>query len=165
MESRAEYGIARKLAERAETLVVVETSAGGLVSSHLTAIPGSSTWFVGGVVAYSSAARQRWLDVPEENTQRVGAVSAEAALALARAGRDRLGASWGAAETGIAGPQAGRRSAKPVGLAYVAVVGTIQGQAVERVVEVATGLGEREAKRGAFATALLHLLLEMVSHP
>jgi nicotinamide mononucleotide (NMN) deamidase PncC len=86
-------------------------------------------------------------------------VSAEAALVLARAAREVLRTTWAVAETGIAGPQVGRRSSKPVGLTYVAVAGLFAGQNVERVVEVFTGLGEREGNRRAFADAALSLLL------
>ncbi len=159
-ESGTEVLIARRLLGASETLVVVETSAGGLVSARLTALPGSSGWFLGGATVYSATARLRWLGLSAEATRASGVVSPETALALARAGREFLGATWGAAETGIAGPQTGRRSTKPVGLAYVAVAGQSRGRDVERVVEVSTGLDDRDANRRAFADALLRLLLE-----
>ena len=163
VEDSLEVEIARRLAEASETLSVVETSVGGLVSSRLTAIPGSSAWFLGGAAVYSATARLQWLGLAPEPTRSAGVVSAETALALARAGRDRLGATWGAAETGIAGPQTGRRSTKPVGLGYVAVVGRAGDREVERVEEVSTGLDDRGANREAFATALLGLLLASLS--
>ncbi len=109
--------------------------------------------FVGGVVAYSNPAKVELLGVPPELIA-AGAVSPEVALAMARGARRRFGADWGVAETGIAGPQAGRRSPKPAGLAYVAVAGP-----VERVLEVRTGSGRRAANRRAFARAALSLLL------
>lgn len=158
-EIRAEHQVAVLLTERAETLAVVEASSGGLIASRLTAIPGSSAWFIGGVVAYSAESRRRWLGIEPEATRQIGSVSAEAALVLARAAREVLRTTWAVAETGIAGPQVGRRSSKPVGLTYVAVAGLFAGQNVERVVEVFTGLGEREGNRRAFADAALSLLL------
>lgn len=159
-EANSEIEIAEQLADRSETLALVETSAGGLVSWRLTAVPGSSAWFSGGVVAYSSAARERWLGISPEASH--GSVSVESALGLARAVRESLGTTWGAAETGIAGPQTGRRSAKPAGLAYVAVAGLPAGQVVEQVEEVATGLEGRDANRRAFAEALLDLILRVL---
>lgn len=155
--------IARQLVGRGESLAVAETSAGGLACRRITALAGSSAWFLGGVVAYSSVAKERWLGIGADELRATGAVSAEAALALARAARSALGATWGAAETGIAGPQTGRRSTKPVGLGYVAIVGEREGQVAERVVEVSTGLDDREANQEAFAEALLHALLESLS--
>jgi len=160
---KREADIARGLAERGETLAVVEASAGGLACSRLTAIPGSSRWFLGGVVAYSARAKERWLGLGPEALPGTGVVSPEAAVALARAVRQALGATWGAAETGIAGPQVGRRSSKPTGLGYVAVVGEAGGAPVERVAEVATGLDDRGANQAAFAEALLALLAQCVS--
>ena len=162
-EHGAEIEVARRLLEASETLVVVETSAGGLLSSRLTAIPGSSAWFLGGATVYSAAARQRWLGLSGEATRAAGVVSAETALGLARAGRDSLDATWGAAETGIAGPQTGRRSTKPVGLGYAAVVGRVRGKEVERVQEISTGLDDREANRQAFADALLRLISDSIA--
>ncbi len=159
-QRRAEDEIAARLAAASETLAVVETSAGGLVSARLTAIPGSSAWFLGGAITYSAAARSRGLGLSADATRAFGAVSAETALALAGSVRECLGATWGAAETGIAGPQTGRRSTKPAGLAYIAVVGRSRGREVERVAEVSTGLDDRDINRNAFASALLGLLLE-----
>lgn len=152
--------LASLLGRRGETLAIAEASAGGRASSLLTAIPGSSAWFVGGVVAYSNSAKTRLLGVSPEELATAGAVSPEGALALARGARAVLGASWGAAETGIAGPRSGRRSAKPPGLAYVAVVGEVDGHRVERVREVETGLDDRAANQAAFAEALVKLVVE-----
>ncbi len=110
--------------------------------------------FKGGIIAYSNIAKVELLGVPPDLLETVGAVSPEVALAMARGARRFFGADWGVAETGIAGPQTGRRSAKPVGLAWVAVAGP-----VERVVEVRTGSGRRALNRRAFARAALDLLL------
>jgi len=110
--------------------------------------------FKGGIVAYSNAAKAELLGVSPELIATAGAVSPEVARAMARGARRLFGADWGVAETGIAGPQTGRRSPKPAGLAYLAVSGP-----VERVVEVRTGRGRRAANRRAFARAALGLLL------
>jgi PncC family amidohydrolase len=150
--------IAAFLAQRGETVSVAETAAGGLISAALVAIPGASAWFLGGAVAYGGMAKARWLGLEAESFAPDGVVSARGAMALARAVRDSLGATWGLAEVGIAGPQTGRRSRKGAGLAYVAVSGP---QEVWR--EVFTGEGQRVTNQGAFALAALRLLRETLA--
>jgi PncC family amidohydrolase len=147
--------IAERLRARHETLAVAESACGGLLSHLLTSLPGSSVWFAGGVVAYSNQAKLALLAIPQDVLTAAGAVSPACALAMARGAQARLGTHWGIGETGIAGPQAGRRSAKPAGLAYVAVYSP----GIERVREVQTGLDERAANKEAFARAALELLL------
>jgi nicotinamide-nucleotide amidase len=150
--------IAAALTERGQTVAVAEASAGGRLSAALTAVPGSSAWFLGGAIVYSAAAKELLLGVGATDLAASGAVDPAAALLLARAVRDRLGATWGVAETGVAGPQGGRRSRKPAGLAYVAVVGPPG----EPVREVRTGRDEREANQQAFAFEALALLGEVL---
>lgn len=145
--------IAQALTERGETLAVAETAAGGSISAALLAVPGASAWFLGSAVAYSAGAKLAWLDLAPEAFGPASVVSAEGALLMARAAQTRLGATWGLAEAGIAGPQTGRRSRKPAGLVYVAVAGPH-----ETWGEVRTGLDGREANQQAFAAAALSLL-------
>ena len=147
--------IAAALVARGETLAVVEASAGGRLCAALTAIPGSSRWFLGGAVAYSAVAKAALLDLAPVETAGRGAVEAATALLLARAVRRKLRADWGLAETGIAGPQAGRRSRKPAGLCLVALAGP----GGEQAREVLTGLDDREANQQAFAEAAARALL------
>jgi nicotinamide-nucleotide amidase len=148
--------IAAILTERGQTLAVVEASAGGRLSAALTAIPGSSAWFLGAAIAYSAVAKEALLGIGGSEMASSGAVGASAALLLARAALRRLGATWAVAESGIAGPQGTHRSPKPPGLAYVAVVGP-NGQAVR---EIQTGCGERASNQQAFAASALALLTE-----
>jgi nicotinamide-nucleotide amidase len=148
--------IAAVLAERGQTLAVAEASAGGRLSAALTSIPGSSAWFLGAAVVYSAAAKEVFLGVSAAELASQGAVDPDAALLLARAVRQRLNAGWGLAETGIAGPQGGRRSRKPAGLVYVASIGP----SGEEVREHRTGQDEREANQQAFADYSLALLAE-----
>ena len=150
--------LAALLVARGETLAVAETAAGGLISATLLGVPGASAWFLGGAVAYSAQAKQAWLALPPGALGGHGSVSAPAAQALARAVQAQLGATWGLAETGIAGPQTRRRSSKPAGLVYLAVAGR-----VARVVERRTALGDRSANQRAFADAALDLLLEALA--
>ena len=147
--------IAALLAAQGETLAVAETTAGGLISAMLTEVPGASRWFLGGATAYGVLAKSRWLGLDAASFGAGGAVSVDAARLMADAARTILGATWAVAETGIAGPQAGRRSTKPAGLAYIAIAGP---HPLER--ELCTGLPGRSENQRAFATAALALLRE-----
>lgn len=149
--------IAEALLRRRETLAVAESAAGGRLGDLLTDRPGSSAWFCGGILPYSNAGKQRVAGLSPEALAEHGAVSPETAIALADSARRLYGATWGIGETGIAGPQTGRRSSKPAGLAYVAVVGP---NGKRRVREVNTGFDGRAANKQAFALAALGLLAE-----
>ena len=100
------------------TLAVAESCTGGGLAARLTERPGSSRWFLGGVIAYSNSAKQDLLGVDNRLLERHGAVSAEVAAAMARGVRRRLGSDLGVAITGIAGPDADGTD-KPVGLTHV----------------------------------------------
>lgn len=149
--------IAERLIARGEFLAVAESAAGGRISDLLTDRAGCSAWYAGGIVVYSAASKQYLTGLSAEALKEHGAVSVETALALAEGVRRRFGTAWGIGETGIAGPQTGRRSSKPAGLAYVAVVGP---DGVERRVEVNTGLDSRLENKQQFAVAALRLLAE-----
>jgi len=138
------------LVQRGETVAVAETAAGGLISSALVAVAGASAWFQGGVVAYGAGAKTRLLGLPPEAFLPHGVVSEAAAQAMAQAVRDSVGATWGLAEVGIAGPQIGRRSRKGAGVAYLAICG---GLTLTQVVR--TGRDDRAVNQRAFATAAL----------
>jgi PncC family amidohydrolase len=154
--------VAERLLARGEKVAVAETSAGGLVNHALTDIAGSSKWYAGGAVPYTTVAKAALCGLDPEAVAAEGSVSAYTAREMARGIRGRLGAGWGIAETGIAGPQAGRRSPKPAGVTYLAVAGEVTGRAVEREREIATGASDRLANKEAFAAALLGLLLETI---
>jgi nicotinamide-nucleotide amidase len=102
------------------TLAVAESCTGGLVSHWLTNIPGSSTYFQGGVVSYSNQLKEQLLQVPIEMLREHGAVSQEVAEAMATGIKRLAQVDLGAAVTGIAGPSGGTPE-KPVGLVYIAV--------------------------------------------
>jgi nicotinamide-nucleotide amidase len=137
--------------QRGLTLAAAESCTGGLVSARLTAIAGSSDVFRGGVVAYANEVKESELGVPHDVLERHGAVSAEAARAMAEGVRERLGADVGVAVTGVAGPGGGSEE-KPVGLVFVHAVGP-DGEEARR-----TELpGDREMIRGRATAASLHL--------
>ena len=140
------------LKDRRETVAVAESSTGGLVSAALLAVAGASAFFLGGGVIYTHEARRALLAVPDEALAGVRPVTPEYALRLARAVRERLGATWGLAESGVAGPT-GNRYGDPPGRTSVAVAGP-----VEKAVAVETNGADREANMWAFAEATLDLL-------
>lgn len=110
------------LDERGLHVAAAESCTGGLVMGRLTDVPGSSTWFLGGVVAYDNDVKVRELGVPLDVIGRHGAVSEPVAAAMAAGVRARFGADLGIGVTGIAGPTGGT-AAKPVGTVVVAVDG------------------------------------------
>lgn len=138
------------------TLVTAESLTGGGVSAALTAIPGTSSYFLGGIVAYCNPAKASLLHVPQEILDRVGAVSAECAEAMANGVREVFGATFAVSTTGIAGP-GGATARKPVGLVYVALAGP-DGTTVEEH----RFAGDREAVTGQAIHAALTLLHDRV---
>jgi nicotinamide-nucleotide amidase len=112
--------VARMLTENRATIAVAESCTGGLLAERLTNIPGSSSYFLGGVVCYSNELKSALVDVPAELIESKGAVSPEVALALAEGIRKRTGATIGVGVTGIAGPGGGTPE-KPVGLVHIGI--------------------------------------------
>jgi len=112
--------VARALTENRATIAVAESCTGGLLAERLTNIPGSSVYFLGGVVCYSNELKSSLVDVPAELIESKGAVSPEVALALADGIRKRTGATIGVGVTGIAGPGGGTPE-KPVGLVHIGI--------------------------------------------
>jgi nicotinamide-nucleotide amidase len=104
------------------TVAVAESCTGGLLTSRLTDVPGSSAYVERGAIAYSNAAKTEWLGVDPEVIARHGAVSEPVALAMAEGIRARTGATFGVGVTGIAGPGGGTPG-KPVGTVAIAVSG------------------------------------------
>jgi nicotinamide-nucleotide amidase len=106
------------------TLAAAESCTGGLLAQRLTAIPGSSRYFLGGAVVYADRLKTTFADVPEELVQSEGPVSEPVARAMAEGIRRRTGASVGIGITGIAGPGPGAPgpdAKKPIGLVYIAI--------------------------------------------
>jgi nicotinamide-nucleotide amidase len=112
--------VAHEMTLNQATVATAESCTGGLLAERLTRVPGSSSYFLGGVVCYSNDLKTAWADVPAELIQSKGAVSPEVAQALAQGIRRRIGATLGIGITGVAGPSGGSPE-KPVGLVYIAL--------------------------------------------
>jgi nicotinamide-nucleotide amidase len=143
--------------ERGLTLGTAESCTGGLVAARLTSVPGASEAFHGAVVAYSNAVKAAELGVPEALLAEYGAVSAEAAAAMAHGARSRLGVDVAVSVTGVAGPGGGTEE-KPVGLVFLHAAGP------ESELAATFDLpGDREAIRGRSAVSALHLVRRLLT--
>jgi PncC family amidohydrolase len=109
------------LQQRGETVATAESLTGGRLAAALTAVPGASRSYVGGVVAYATAVKEGLLGVPEGLVAEYGVISAECALAMARGAAILTGAAWAVATTGVAGPD--RQEGHPPGTVHVGLVG------------------------------------------
>ena len=141
---------------RGLTLSVAESCTGGLVSQRLTAVPGASSVFVGGTVAYSNEAKQRLLEVNESTLAQHGAVSEAVVLAMVRGVGRQLGTEASIAVTGVAGPTGGGPD-KPVGTVWVAA----KAREKERAVHLALP-GDRTDMRHRSAQAAFDLLRRLL---
>ena len=120
--SKIEAAVVRGLAEQKQTLALAESCTGGLIASRITNVPGASKIFLGGVVAYSNAAKKKFLGVRAGTLARHGAVSEAVAREMAKGARKQFGTDFAIAVTGIAGPSGGTKQ-KPVGTVFIALAG------------------------------------------
>ncbi len=144
--------IVQSLIDHGQTLATAESCTGGLIAHSITDVAGSSTCFLGGVVAYSNEAKMKFLDVSEETLIAHGAVSELVAAELAAGARSAFESTWALGVTGIAGPGGGTKE-KPVGLVYIGIAG-------DDLLEVARHefAGSRTAIKKATANAALAML-------
>ena len=134
-----------------QTIVVVESSAGGLISAALLAVPGASAYFLGGAVVYTGKAREALLGITALPPGMRASTEAYALL-LARTARQQFGATWALAETGATGPT-GNRYGDAAGHACFAVDGP-----AERALTLETANTDRAANMRVFAATALDLL-------
>ena len=150
-----EDAVLERLRARGQTLAVAESMTGGLVASRLTAIPGASRSFVGGATVYSPVAKTVLLGLPAAFLLDHGTVSEATTLALAEAARTALGATWGLAVTGNAGPAA--EGDAPIGTVYLAVAGPAGSFAIGRLLP-----GDRQDIQLRAAAAALDFLRRQI---
>jgi len=139
------------------TLATAESCTGGLVAHLITEVPGSSAYYLGGLVTYADGVKTALADVPPPVLEAHGAVSAQVAVAMAQGARRRLSVDVAVAVTGIAGPDGGTDT-KPVGLTYVAVADG-DGDTVRRH----QWSDDRSGNKRASAAAALSLVLERLA--
>jgi nicotinamide-nucleotide amidase len=156
--SVAAAAVVHALVERRETVATAESLTGGLVAATVVEIPGVSAVFRGGLVVYATDLKARLAGVPEALLAERGPVDGDVAAALAEGARERCGADWGLATTGVAGPDP--QDGKPVGLVYVAVAGRTGVTVRELKLD-----GNREAIRTESVTAVLQLLTDSLREP
>jgi nicotinamide-nucleotide amidase len=142
-----------RLKERGETLAVAESLTGGLLAATIVDVPGASAVFRGGLVVYATDLKASLAGVPSSLLAARGPVDPDVALALARGARERCGADWGLATTGVAGPDP--QDGHPVGQVYVGVAGPATGEV--RRLELS---GNRVAIRTGSVAAALALLTD-----
>jgi len=145
--------IAEMLKARGETVAVAETSAGGLVSAQLLAVGGASAYFVGGGVLYTGDARENLAGITDADMDGMRSSSEPFAELLAATLRERLGTTWGVAETGAAGPT-GNRYGDDAGHTCVAVAGP-----VSKVRTLETGSTDRGDNMWRFSAEALDLFM------
>ncbi|MCC6780951.1 MAG: CinA family protein [Hyphomicrobiales bacterium] len=146
------------LKQRGETVVVAESSTGGLISAALLALPGASAYFLGGAVVYTQTARRALVDLPDLAKHGMRASTEPYALLLARTARERFGATWSLSESGASGPT-GNRYGDAAGHSCIAIVGATR----ERAITLETGDSDRLTNMYAFAAAALELLGEVLA--
>jgi len=142
--------LAENLRAKGWWLATAESCTGGLIASELTNVPGSSAWYMGGVIAYSNKVKQQMLDVPSDVLAASGAVSRETVLAMARGAARRFGAECALAVSGIAGPDGGTPD-KPVGTVWIGWC--VNGQATAEVFQF--GGGRLDVKRQSVLEAVM----------
>ncbi len=144
------------------TIAVGESCTGGVLGARLTAVPGSSDVFLGGVIAYDNRVKESLLDVPGAEIQAEGAVSEPVARALALGARTRIGADVGIGVTGVAGPGGGTPE-KPVGTVWIAVAAPGEASAVAVQTRRAMLSGDRVEIRQRAAQIGLDMVRQAVS--
>ena len=144
------------LKTRGETIVVAESSTGGLISAALLSVPGASAYFLGGAVVYTLKARRALLDIEEAAVKGMRGASEPYAALMARAVREKFGESWSIAESGATGPT-GNSYGDPAGHTCIAVAGP-----VVRTITLETGSADRLSNMFAFSAAALDLLATAV---
>jgi nicotinamide-nucleotide amidase len=152
-DEKLEVILGEMLNRRGLRLAVAESCTGGLVGHRITNVPGSSDYFLGGVIAYANEVKERVLGVRKETLEKFGAVSAETAIEMSQGVCRLLRADIGVAITGIAGPGGGSLD-KPVGLTWIGLSAVSFGKAWRY-----TWSGNRSSVKEKSANQVLRLVV------
>lgn len=149
--------LGRLLKQRGKSIALAESMTGGLASSLITDVPGSSEYFFGSIVAYSNDLKIKLLGVKRSTLEARGAVSEETSIEMAQGIRDLTGADIGASITGIAGPR-GATDEKPIGLVYFAV------STKEGIIQSARYIfnGDRREIKKSASEYLLRMIIDLL---
>jgi len=150
------YRVGEGLKSRGWTIAVAESCTAGGLASRITDIPGSSSYFIGGIIAYQNRIKEEFLAVPAGMIEEFGAVSAEVAEAMATGCREAFGSDVSVGITGIAGPGGGTPE-KPVGLVYIAVAGPDRIDCQRFLFS-----GDRRGVRGSAVEAALKMVSSLI---
>lgn len=154
MSRPVEVILGEMLSEHGLWLAVAESSTGGLIGKFVTDVPGSSTYFKGGIIAYSNDVKAHVLGVHLETLDTFGAVSEETVLEMAQGVRVKLGADIGLAVSGIAGPGGGTDE-KPIGTTWIGLCTQQEKSAYSFVFD-----GDRHAIREKTAQTALKIVVD-----
>jgi nicotinamide-nucleotide amidase len=144
-----------ELRQRGQTVATAESLTGGLVGTLLTAVPGSSESYVGGIISYATRLKQSLVGVAPDTLAALGPVAERTAAEMAVGVARRCAADWGVATTGVAGPDP--QDGHPVGEVYVAAAQVADGRVEVRALRLT---GDRSAIREAAAAQALELLAQ-----
>jgi PncC family amidohydrolase len=145
------------LIDRTQTVGIAESSTGGLVSAYLLAVPGASSYFLGGSVIYTRFAGRGFLGVSDEDMRGLRAATESYAALNAGKVKSILGSTWGVSETGATGPK-GNRYGDQAGHTCIAVSGP-----VNLTTTLETGSGDREKNMTMFTIETLTLLIKAIN--
>ncbi|MFM6842151.1 MAG: CinA family protein [Candidatus Planktophila sp.] len=135
------------LEDRGETVAVAESLTAGGLGQALTYTPGASKVFLGGIIAYTNDVKINFLGIDASLIEEFSVVSEEVANAMADAAREKFGATWGIATTGIAGP--GDHQGIPEGTVWVAIRGPIN-----QTIQLQLDSGREAIRTGAISSAI-----------
>ena len=151
-----EHVIGSRLTALNQTISTAESCSGGLIAHRITNVPGSSAYFIGGVVSYSNASKEAHLGVPHNILVEQGSVSSPVAQAMAEGAKRAFQTHWAIGVTGIAGPTGGTPQ-KPVGLVFIAVAGPNRTEVQQFLFN-----GSRESIKSQTAKSALSMVLEQL---
>jgi len=145
------------LKERKQTIVVAESSTGGLISAALLAVPGASAYFLGGAVVYTRQSRRLLIDIPDAALDGMRASTEPYAVMMARTAQKNFSSTWALAETGATGPTRNRYG-DAAGHSCIAIAGL-----TDSSMTLETGKSDRLDNMHAFTAAALNFLLQALS--